>query len=261
MKYAYAHSDLTTINYNYLDLAAGCDNDVTRVASVSIGSGTPVSIAEYHYNGVGTLVNTFLDEPNFTYTRAGSTSGTYADWDRFNRVTSDIWKKENSTPVNLFSVDVTWDRDSNITRTEDNVYPAGRDVQYTMDNLNRLTKAEEGDWNGSSITNRSRQQIWTLTQTGNWDREKHDLNGDNDFVDSGEHDDTRTHSDANELLTRDTDSNSTVNYSLAYDKNGNETDDGENYTYIYDGFGRPRMPDARQVKNRSNRNLVEKWPP
>ena len=78
----------------------------------------------------------------------------------------------------------------------------------------------------------------SVTQTGNWDCEKWDTNGDNDFVDSPyEHDDTRTHSDANELLTRDTDSNSTVNYTLAYDKNGNEKTSvtgSSTTTFVYD---------------------------
>lgn len=36
------------------------------------------------------------------------------------------------------------------------------------------------------------------------------LNGDADFTDSGELDDTRTFNDANELLTRDTDTNAGV---------------------------------------------------
>ncbi|MCC6969121.1 MAG: hypothetical protein IT434_02770, partial [Phycisphaerales bacterium] len=39
-------------------------------------------------------------------------------------------------------------------------------------------------------------------------------------------DDTRTHNAANELLTRDTDSNSSVNYTLTHDAVGNLTDDG-----------------------------------
>jgi hypothetical protein len=67
-----------------------------------------------------------------------------------------------------------------------------------MDDLNRLTKAEEGTYCGGSIISRTRQQLWTLTQTGNWDREQLDLNGDNDFVDAAEHDDSRTHNFMNE---------------------------------------------------------------
>jgi hypothetical protein len=42
----------------------------------------------------------------------------------------------------------------------------------------------------------------------------------------------------NELLTRDIDDSSSVNFTLVYDDNGNLTDDGEHYTYEYDAFGR-----------------------
>ena len=72
-----------------------------------------------------------------------------------------------------------------------------------------------------------------------------------EFSAAGELDDTGAFSLANELKTRDTDSNGTANYTLAYDKSGNQTDDGKDYTYVYDGFGR-----LRQVKNRSDSSLV-----
>jgi len=91
---------------------------------------------------------------------------------------------------------------------------AGFDVDYTNDHLNRLTKAEEGTWGGSSITTRSRQQIWTLDQVGNWDVGQLDLNGDGDFIDASEYDDHRTHDKANELTARDTDNNGTNDYTL-----------------------------------------------
>jgi RHS repeat-associated protein len=65
-----------------------------------------------------------------------------------------------------------------------------------------------------------------------------DLDGDGAFSGSGEIDDTGTFNDANEWLTRDTDTNSSVNYTLAHDAVGNMTDDGKDYTYKYDAFGR-----------------------
>ncbi|MGK2921725.1 MAG: hypothetical protein ACSLE4_02875, partial [Methyloceanibacter sp.] len=46
-------------------------------------------------------------------------------------------------------------------------------------------------------------QQWTLNHTGNWDRDKVDLNGDGDFVDTDELDDTRTHNAVNELTLGD----------------------------------------------------------
>jgi YD repeat-containing protein len=97
-----------------------------------------------------------------------------------------------------------------------------------------------------------RDQQWTLSQTGNWARDKEDLNGDTDFTDTGEVDDTRAHNAANELLTRDTDSNSSVNYTLTHDAVGNLTDDGKDYKFVYDAFGR-----LKTVKNQSNTVVAE----
>ncbi len=89
-----------------------------------------------------------------------------------------------------------------------------------------------------------------LTQTGNWSRRFLDLNGDGDAADgAGEMDDTGTFNKANEWLTRDLDSTpgtTANNLTLTYDAVGNLTDDGQDYTYVYDPFGR-----LRQVKNRA----------
>lgn len=117
-----------------------------------------------------------------------------------------------------------------------------------MDNLNRLLRAKEGNWDGSTVTdgNAKRDEVWTLDQTGNWELFKPDLDGDLNYTDALEMKDRRTHNVVNELLTRDIDDNSSVNFTLGYDDNGNLTDDGEHYTYEYDAFGR-----LRKVKNRS----------
>ena len=71
---------------------------------------------------------------------------------------------------------------------------------------------------------------------------------------SADRDDTRTFNDANELLTRDTDSNASVNYTLVYNKDGELTDDNKDYKYVYDGFGR-----LRKIKKTSNSDLVEEF--
>ena len=148
-------------------------------------------------------------------------------------------------------MDISYDRNSNITLVEDNVH-VGFDAAYTMDDTNRLTRAQEGTWGGSSISSETRDQEWTLSHTGNWDVAKWDLNGDGDFTDTDEYDDTRTHNDVNELTARDTDSDSTDDYSHTYDAVGNMTDDGESYKYEYDAFGR-----LRAVKNQSSTLLAE----
>ncbi len=39
--------------------------------------------------------------------------------------------------------------------------------------------AEEGTESSGSIASRTRQELWTLTQTGNWELFKRDINGNN----------------------------------------------------------------------------------
>src|SRR5262249_34679015 len=106
-------------------------------------------------------------------------------------------------------------------------------------------------------TSRTRHQVWSLNQTGNWNEDKVDLNGDDDWSDAGDWDDTRTHNDVNELSTRDMDSTPGTtgnNYTFVYDAAGNMTDDGESYTYEWDAFNR-----LRKVRNRSGGALVSEY--
>jgi RHS repeat-associated protein len=231
--------DGTTVSFEYLSDAnsGGDDGEISRVTRVKVGT---TVVATYKYNGVGQLVRTDLSEPDVFTTLAGSSSGSYDKLDRFGRVTSSIWTKDLGTDVDFYDVDVTYDRNSGITLIEDNITGAGSgwDVEYTNDDLNRLTKAEEGSWSGSAITSRTRQELWTLDQVGNFDVTRLDLNGDNDFTDTGEWDDDRTHNVVNELTGRDTDDNGSDDYTLTYDTVGNLTDDGQSYEYVYDAFGR-----------------------
>jgi YD repeat-containing protein len=60
-----------------------------------------------------------------------------------------------------------------------------------------------------------------------------------------------TFSLANELTTRDINADSTIDYTLAYDKAGHQTDDGKTYKYVYDAFGR-----LRQIKHRTTNALI-----
>jgi hypothetical protein len=129
------------------------------------------------------------------------------------------------------------DYNSNVDRIVDQVL-SGHDVDFTMDGLDRLTKAEEGTWSGSAIINRTRQEIWTLTQTGNWANHKLDRNGNNVFTDSGDLDETGTFNAANEVTQRDLWSNGQQIKTPTHDRVGNMTDDGEAFKYIYDPFGR-----------------------
>ncbi|MBL9119319.1 MAG: hypothetical protein JNL80_05315, partial [Phycisphaerae bacterium] len=155
------------------------------------------------------------------------------------------WTKDLATDMDFVSVDVSYDENSNPLTTEENIYDAGFDVKYAIDGMDRVTDADEGTLSSGSITSRTRRQQWTLTQTGNWQNEQLDLNGDGDETDTDEHDDTRTHNAVNELTARDTDSDSTDDYTLTHDAAGNLTDDGETYVYEYDAWYR-----LRKIKDR-----------
>jgi len=222
-------------NFNY-------DDEASRVSKMTISS---VSVAAYRYLGFGTVVGITHGEPDIYQRRYGSTSGSYPDLDTFGRVIHSRWTKDLSTDMDFVSVDVSYDENSNPLTTEDNIYSTGFDVKYAIDGLDRVTDADEGTLSSGSITGRTRRQGWTLTQTGNWYREKLNLNGDADFTDPNEHDDTRSHNAVNELTARDTDTSGSDNYTLTYDAVGNLTDDGETYVYEYDAWYR-----LRKIKDR-----------
>lgn len=244
------------IDFTYSSTGDLHDADASRVTEVKDGA---VSLALYRYNGVGSIVGIDHDQPDIYLHRYSSTPGAYPDLDRFNRVTSDTWWKDIATDLAFFDTDIAYDRNSNITRTEDQIFSSGFDVSYTMDNLNRLSDADEGDWNGSSISSRTRQQLWTLDQVGNWTLNRWNRNGDADYIDSGEVDDSRTHNDPNEITDRDLDTDGDTayddtHYDLVYNKRGDMTDDGQHYEYVYDAFGR-----LRKINRTDNQNLVVEY--
>ncbi|MCW5775676.1 MAG: hypothetical protein KIS87_04425 [Phycisphaeraceae bacterium] len=125
---------------------------------------------------------------------------------------------------------------------------------YSLDGRDRLTRAERGTWGGSSIGSLKQDERWTLTQTGNWDLHRLDLNGDGDFIDAGELDDRGTFNVVNELTARDIDDDTTDEFTLVYDAAGHLTDDGENYEYVYDAWGRLRF-----VKDTGNQSVIAKY--
>ncbi len=227
------------------------DGSCSRVSALTSGG---VILASYGYLGAAHVVRTSYPEPNITTRVYDPATDSYSGHlDRFGRITKNAWYSTTPNPdVAFYDVDISYDRNSNITWVEDNVH-AGFDVKYAMDDLDRLIDAEEGTRSGGSVTSRTRHQTWTtLDHVGNWGRSKLDLDGDNNWNETEEYDDTRTHNAVNELETRDTDSNASVNFTLAYDAAGNMTDDGEDYEYVYDAFYR-----LRQVNNQSSTVLAE----
>ena len=240
------------INYNYRSTGDLHDDEASRVTDLSDGA---VKVAAYNYNGVGHVVGTDYPEPDIMWFQYGTTSGSYPDLDRFNRVAQSRWTRDLATDVDFYSVNISYDRNSNVTLVQDNVH-AGFDVSYTIDDLNRVTRAEEGSWNISTeqIDSRTRDQQWTLDHVGNWDVDKVDLDGDGLFSGTDEVNDDRTHNEVNELRYRDTDDNGTDDFTLDYDDVGNMTDDGEDYEYEWDTWGR-----LRAVNDTSSQALVVEY--
>jgi len=241
--------------FQYSSLSNAHDEEASRVTRIKSGiSPDPLTnYVRYYYNGLSTVVGREYPTVDIKQERFGGTSGSYPAFDRFDRIVEDVWVKDLATDVEIYDMDLTYDRNSNITVADEHVQ-TGFDVAYTLDGLDRLTDAQEGTWNGSSITSETRQQEWTLDQVGNWDVGKLDLNGDGDWSDTDEYNDDRTHNDVNELTGRDTDDNGTDDYTLVYDETGNLTDDGESYKYVYDVWYR-----LRKVNNQSDALVAEHW--
>ncbi|MDQ7014625.1 MAG: RHS repeat-associated core domain-containing protein [Planctomycetota bacterium] len=247
--------DGTSVTFAYDSVNGRHDNRLSRVSRVVVGG---TAVARYEYSGVANLMGTELLEADLLYTRY-NTSGTVDRLDNFGRVTDDIWTRgiDTGAPAgyeyyrDFYDTDIGWSRSSNIDLVEDNVYP-NWDVAYTNDGLERLTQAERGVWGGSSITTTVHDELWTLSQTGNWEQYQLDLDGNGVFTGTNELDDDQTFNVVNELTARDTDNNGTDNYTLTYDAAGNLTDDGKDYEFIYDAFGR-----LVEVQNQSQQTVAE----
>ncbi len=253
--------DGTAITYQYAATGGALDAAINRVSSVKVGTTT---VATYEYLGLAEVVGTELPEPELLYNRftPGASSGEYARLDVFGRVEHDIWTRGIDTDSNgsydayrdFYDHEIGWSMSSSIDLVQDKVYP-GWDVAYTNDGLERLATAERGDWDGinEEIDGPRFLENWTLSQTGNWDLHQLDLDGDSSFGGTDELNDTGTFNLVNELRYRDKDSDTTDDVTLGYDDLGNLTDDGEDYKYIYDVWGR-----LRKVTDRSD-NLVAEY--
>ena len=217
----------------------GIDDLAGRVSTVSLNAtGSALEIAAYQYMGSGMVVKK-------TLTEAGLSVGSGpSELDRFNRITKDAWLNGSSNAVQEF--DVSYDRNSNITMVKDPVLDNNNgtvsfiksfSTGFTMDDRNRVTRGDRGVESSGSITGTQRlNQLWTLSQTGNWTDVKNDLNGDSDAIDTNETDDARTFNNANETLTRTVTGSSAV--TLLHDRSGEMTDDAKHFKFVYDGFGR-----------------------
>jgi YD repeat-containing protein len=117
-----------------------------------------------------------------------------------------------------------------------------------------LTRAREGSWVSGSLGTFTHDEQWTLGQTGNWASRLLDLNGDSDGLDANEFTDAGTFNTANELTQRSLTGGVTATYTRTYDAVGNLTNDGKDYKFEYDAFGR-----MVRVRNRSTDALVAEY--
>jgi hypothetical protein len=214
------------------------DDDCSRVTQINDGA---TLLVLYEYLGGSTVVEKDYTGIDVMQRRYGATSGDYPGFDRFNRIVEDTWTKDLATDVNIYDVDITYDRNSNITELDEVGVHVGFDAKITIDGLDRVTNVQEGTLSGGSLTSETREQTWTLMdQVGNWEHVKLDLNGDGDWSDADEYNDDRTYNDVNEIAGRDTDDDGTDNYTLTHDETGGLLDDGQNYEYKYDVWYRLR---------------------
>jgi site-specific DNA recombinase len=215
-------------------------NALSRVSHVSVAAyEIEVSVAEYHYLGLGHLVGTELLEPEVRlHLFENATGGNYPDLDPHNRVKNSRWTSyKGSGTRDFYLVEIAWDEASNITSVIDQIHKTTGgsrlfDAIFGLDGLDRLQSAKEGHLSGGSIQGTpTRFEEWTLSQTGNWLERQVDLAGSTVLTEDN------TFSNANELRGRDTNQGT---FTFAYNKVGHQTHDGE-YDFVFDVFGRLRF--------------------
>lgn len=255
------------INYGY-GTSGGINDSMSRVASLSTGSSSPVTVASYDYLGADQVVGTTLDEPALNTSVFTESSGvhSYSDLDNFNRTIRWNWERIGGASGGFYNTEIAYDQDGNPAQTVDDV-PLHQsstyhlfDVVYTLDNLNRVIGADEGARDGTSgliqSGHRTRKELWnSLSLSGNWGNRQLDANGDGDYTDANDRDEpsaNNTFNKANEWTARRIQKSGTDHddYSYSYDATGNLT--GETLeqvrsgsfstlsgrTFVYDAFGR-----------------------
>ena len=237
--------DGTAVTYSY-DTSGSLSDTLSRVNEVEVGSSsTPV--AQYTYYGQTQLGQAYLSQPQVFTSVLGSSPSSYPGLDNFNRITSNTWVKGITAAPAFYSVNLTYDRNSNISLVTDNVFLSDVntasgvvhtfDANYGLDNLNRVSSIQVGSWVSSTLTPTSPDQVsenWApsgtleLSQTGNWD--SYTTWDDGSLAQVTQ---TRAHDVANKLVTVDS---NTINHDL----NGNLTDPSAQwgYKYTYDAFNR-----------------------
>ena len=80
------------LNLDY-GTAGGLNDKLSRLASLKDNDGTTV-LASYSYNGLARLVVEDFEQPDVKLDYYGGTAGTYAGFDRFGRVKTQLWRQK-----------------------------------------------------------------------------------------------------------------------------------------------------------------------
>jgi len=224
--------------------ADGVDDRLSRLAAQKDDSGGSPNntLSGYTYLGARTVVVEDYEQPDVRLTYKGASAGQYDGLDRFGRVVSQTWYDYGAS-ADRDRHEYTYDRASN-RLTRDNTLTAGLDEKYTYDGLDRLTAVERGTLSGGSITSKVRAAAWGLSQTGNWATYQLDANGDGDYTDAGDLDQTRTHDAVNQITGISEEQGQTAWADPAHDPAGNGTtlprpgDESNTFTCVYDAWNR-----------------------
>jgi RHS repeat-associated protein len=192
-----------TVHYNY---AAGLDDRISRLSSISDNSGT---LESYLYLGLNTAVERDHPQTAVNLTYISPTGGTgdagdqYTGLDRFGRGVEQLWVNPN-THAATDDFQYSYDRDGNVLTKNNLLHPALNET-YSYDNLNRLVSFARG----------SHTQTWVLDAEGNW------LIFTNDGVPQ-----PMSYNAQNQKS------------GLNYDANGNTTTDQSGNALVYDAWNR-----------------------
>lgn len=178
---------------------------------------------------------------------ATQTAGLYPGFDQFGRVALHTWADGalttgGSYPTKPQIIAIEYGHDRNGTRIHafdvrrQNQWPMSH--EYTNDKLDRLTKARRNKWTNltGGSANAAGTQAWTLDPLGNWSDVSTWTSG------STPTPETRTHNDANEILTRDVNSSAPAEHTFDFDNAGNLASNtvsgGSTVAYTHDLWNR-----------------------
>jgi len=222
--------------YSFVQDSTGYHEQAGRTSSVK--DGVPTTVATFQFVGDRRVSKVALEVHDFVMDYAdGASGGSYADWDRFNRVIEDEWHKDLATDRKFLHRKYTLDEGGFITEVYDPIEvdtssDPTMDTLLTLDDLNRLTGLQRGELNPTTHTISAESMEWTRTLdvVGNMSNYLLDWTGDGDSLDADEYDTDLTFSTANEIATVDT-------VAATYSKSGMLLNDLR-LKYKYDAWGR-----------------------